>query len=140
MIQHVLHCVRENKKTATDSQHWVLSKKTQYLTTAYMIDSFTHNVTTHMSCNLELLIFSSFDLYSNFDTIVFQTVLHVDVLCGEEICPQCLISGRRGGRRKGMLHQRGEYEQPKRTPLPHLSVNLSFPGKWSHFLISLNTT
>ena len=29
--------------------------------------------------------------YSNFDTIVFQTVLSVDVLCGEEIVTQYLI-------------------------------------------------
>ena len=58
--------------------------------------------------------------YSNFDTIVFQTVLSVDVLFGEEIVTQYLI-----GKWKKRRETEGdttlgiEAEQPKRTLSTH---------------------
>ena len=50
-----------------------------------------HTHTAPLTCLVVLSCQSSQFLYCNFDTIVLQTVLSVDVLCGEEIVTQCLI-------------------------------------------------
>ena len=120
----------ENKKTtATDSRSGyhkrtltdihIPYKNTQYIsTTACTIH--THTVTTHMSCSLELSIFSSFCTATLTPQSSRQFCLW---MCSVEkrFVTLCLISGRRGGRRKGIL-QYSEDEQPKRTPSTHLSI------------------
>ena len=76
-------------------------------------------------------------VYYNFDTIVLQTVLSEDVLSREEIVTQCLIGQWKERREtEGDTALGFEDEQPKRTLLTHLSVTLSFPGRWSHLLMS----
>ena len=113
MVQYVLHsvCVRtirqqlltvssgSHTRTLTDIH--IPYKNTQYISTAH---THCHNSHVLQSWVVNLLQF----LYSNFDTIVLQTVLPVDVLCGEEILEE-------EGEMEGDTTLGGEDEQPKRT-------------------------
>ena len=66
-------------------------------------------------------------LYCNFNTIVLQTVLSVNELCGEERFVFNSIS-----------YQKMEEEEGggKLKITINLPVNLSFTGRWSHLLMS----
>ena len=59
---------------------------------------FTHEVTTDMSCSLELSIFSTFCIATLTPYIVLQIVLSVDVLCGKRFITPCRIVQWKGRR------------------------------------------
>ena len=72
-------------------------------------------------------------LYYNFNTIVFQTVLSVDVLCGEERFVFNSISYRKMEEEEGGWGGGGGGKLKNTINLP---VTLSFTGRWSHLLMS----
>jgi len=99
--------------------------------TPCMHDAYTHCHNSHIS---QSWVVDLQFLYSNFDTIYSPPDSSV---CGRALyrrdCHPVLF-GQWNERKEteGDTALRVEDEQPKRTPLTHLPINLSFPGRWSH--------
>ena len=119
MVQYVLHSAHENNKTTVTD---ILIR--------------THNTLSRLTClSCQFLQF----LYSNLYTIVLQTILSVDVLCGEKICHPVSYQRKRRGDREEYYTRGMKMNNLKNTMNP--TIWQSILGKWSKYhLVKTNFT
>ena len=129
--------VRIMHKIATDIQQWFHTRtdiRIPYtIHHACMID--IHTVTTHMSCSLDCQ-YSLVSVLQLWHHSPPDSSVRGFALWRRDCHPIAIGKWKKRKETEGDTALWIEDEQPKRTLLTHLSVTLSFTGRWSHLLMS----